>query len=223
MSSFLRCGWQWTSSWYELLASTAVPVSPRAQAQKTQVYIKVTHEGVPPGAPLSPRPAPHGKHHDGSEGGEGGGVSAKNPLSLLGASGHKSPPVLPALGEGGGGGLLLIEVTGSGPGGRHWAATAVLLTLFSPLDKHTRFTSDDRYYLLFSYSAPLCGFARPPCRGNTRKEGMSGEGRKRHSQRCTGSAVQKDVRCKMPLCLDHISGEPVAAFPWPLELSKSWI
>lgn len=104
MSSFLRCGWQWTSSWYELLASTAVPVSPRAQAQKTQVYIKVTHEGVPPGAPLSPRPAPHGKHHDGSEGGEGGHVSAKNPLSLLGASGHKSPPVLPAVGEGGGGG-----------------------------------------------------------------------------------------------------------------------
>lgn len=73
-------------------------------------------------------------------------------------------------------GLLLIEVTGSGPGGRHWAATAVLLTLFSPLDKHTRFTSDDQYYLLFSYSAPLCGFARPPCRGTRGRRECRGRG-----------------------------------------------
>lgn len=65
----------------------------------------------------------------------------------------------------------------------------------------------------FQLQRPLVRLCTSSLSGNTRKEGMSGEGRKRHNQRCTGSAVQKDVRCKMPLCLDHISGEPVAAFP----------
>lgn len=113
-------------------ASTVLPFSQGAQALKTQVYIKVAHERVPPTDDLCPRLVPPVKHHRTGrdaflQRAHKEGKSTRWAACERAGTKHSwSRPV-------GAGLLQVIRVTGSGPGGRHRAATPVWVTLFSSL------------------------------------------------------------------------------------------